>query len=140
MAIVKCAWCRKNYPQNLKGGKVSLCCTKECETRLEAKLQKEEKREMSFKNSPRVNGGTDGPGKVRRYVHAPISIDHFGIHASISEHGRVTISKVARTVGEEIEYDEVEVPASLINKLSLLLHATRSVVFVDPDEAQGEGL
>jgi len=60
-----------------------------------------------------------------RYVHQPLSNDHFGIHYSIKENGRVNLKGIPDSGGE---YDEVEIPAALIFKLATLLKETRTMV------------
>src|SRR6266545_811755 len=93
---------------------------------------------MAFRNIPELKDET-GEGKVKRYVHQPLTIEHYGLHAKIQENGRVVISSAGVPVkgGTEgdFEYDEVEVPASLIFKLATLLKATRTIKFVSVSEA-----
>lgn len=69
-----------------------------------------------FQNTPRTN--------FKRYEHQPLTIDHNGIHAKIQENGKVIITGLHDA---NDEYDEVEVPASLIFKLARLLRDTRVV-------------
>jgi hypothetical protein len=93
---------------------------------------------MAFRNAPDLKG-EDNEGKVKRYVHQPLTIEHYGIHAKIQENGRVLISSQPQAVAgskDEVEYDEVEIPASLVFKLATLLKATRTVKFVSVTEAQ----
>lgn len=90
---------------------------------------------MAFQNRPQLHD-ENGENKIRRFVHSPITIEHFGINASITSNGHVVISKVARVVGEDVEYDEVEIPASLVFKLASLLKATRKIEFVDIAQTQ----
>ena len=61
--------------------------------------------------------------EIKRYVHQPLTIDHYGIRAMIKENGHVIIT--TNVNGEE--YDEVEIPASLVFKLANALKMTRSV-------------
>ena len=97
---------------------------------------------MAFRNEPQFRDVDSGENQIRRYVHQPISIDHYGIHASILSNGKIIIQKVARVQGEEVEYDEVEIPASLVFKLASLLKATRKTEYVSvsprADEARNE--
>lgn len=90
----------------------------------------------TFRNSPELKD-ENNEGKVKRYVHQPLTIDHYGTHAKIMENGRVLISSVGTQIGtsDEYEYDEVEIPASLIFKLATLLKATRTVKYVSVSEA-----
>jgi len=89
-----------------------------------------------FRNNPDLKD-ENNEGKVKRYVHQPLTIDHYGIHARIQENGKVIISSASVPTGEndEYEFDEVEVPASLIFKLATLLKATRTIKFVSVSEA-----
>ena len=74
----------------------------------------------------------DGQTAMKRYVHQPLTIDHHGIRASIKESGKVVIQSAGKPVPgtDEMEYDEVEIPASLVFKLATLLKDTRSEVIV----------
>jgi hypothetical protein len=85
-----------------------------------------------FHNNPEVKSESN-EGMVKRYVHQPLTIDHYGIHAKIQENGRVLITS---TINSEGEYDEVEIPASLVFKLATLLKATRTIKFVSVAEAK----
>lgn len=92
---------------------------------------------MAHFNAPRMND-ENNVGKVRRWVHQKLSIEHFGIHASIHENGKVSISKVSdeQPDKDEVQYDELEVPASLIFKLASLLKDTRSLQYVSLSEVK----
>ena len=86
-----------------------------------------------FRNNPTMTG-EEGQNMVKRYSHQPLTIEHYGIHAKIQENGKVVISSAGVKNEEGVfEYDEVEIPASLIFKLATLLKATRSVKFVGID-------
>lgn len=71
----------------------------------------------------------DGSGNnlIRRYVHQPLTIDHFDVHCQIQTNGKIKLTKPVK--GSD-EYDEIEVSASLIFKLAGLLKATRKVEHV----------
>lgn len=84
---------------------------------------------MPFVNKPQMQD-EHGENTIRRYIHQPITIEHFGIHAAIKENGKVMITKVGKVVGEEVEYDEIEIPASLVFKLASLLKATRKIEYI----------
>jgi hypothetical protein len=89
----------------------------------------------TFHNNPSLKD-ENNEGKVKRYVHQPLTIEHYGIHAKIQENGRVVISGTPEKGKDgEMEYDEVEIPASLIFKLATLLKATRTIKFVSVTEA-----
>ena len=92
---------------------------------------------MAFRNSPSVTS-ENNDGMVKRYVHQPLTIEHYGIHAKIQENGRVLISSAGTPVKgtDEMEYDEVEIPASLVFKLANLLKDTRMVKYVTMVEAK----
>lgn len=66
--------------------------------------------------------------KIKRWIHSPLTVEHNGINASIKEDGKVVLNKSVE--GTE-EFDEIEVPASLIFKLAQLLKATRKVKYVN---------
>ena len=70
---------------------------------------------------------TEHTGQIKRYVHQPLRVTHYGITASIQENGTIVLSN--HTNGNE-EYDEIEIPASLVFRLATLLKATRSITFV----------
>lgn len=82
--------------------------------------------------------GENNEGKVKRYTHQPLTVEHYGIHAAIQENGKVKITFAPTPIKgtDEFEFDEVEIPASLIFKLFTLLKATRSVKFVSVGEAK----
>ncbi len=83
-------------------------------------------------NQPKMDESLVNAGKIKRYVHQPLTIEHYGIQASIKPAGRVilrAVDKVASTK-EEIVYDEIDIPASLVFKLASLLKATRNVEYI----------
>ena len=86
-----------------------------------------------FKNQPRI----EGENKLRRYVHQPITIEHQGMQAEIRTNGRIKLTSVPKPSGDGmVEYDEIEIPASLVFKLSSLLRATRKIEFVAVTEVK----
>jgi hypothetical protein len=92
---------------------------------------------MGFSNTSHIDENSDG--KVRRYVHSPLKIDHYGTSASIQANGRIILSKVAGKAQDgTIEYDELEIPASLVFKLASLLKATRKIEYVGLSEVKPE--
>lgn len=85
-----------------------------------------------FHNNPTLTN-RENEGMVKRYKHQPLTFDHYGIKVAIKENGKVTISSRPVPVAgspDEVEYDEVEVPASLVFKLAMLLSTTRTIEFV----------
>lgn len=89
-------------------------------------------------NTPQLRNENQ-EGMVKRYVHQPLTNEHYGIKFSIKENGKVSICSVPTLVPgtkDDYEYDEVEVPASLIFKIATLLKATRTVKFVPVGEAK----
>jgi hypothetical protein len=88
-----------------------------------------------FHNNPGIRD-EQGTGQIKRYIHQPLTGDHYGIHYSIQENGKVLISSGGTKVGDDIEYDEIEVPASLVFKLAMLLKATRTIKFVSVSEVK----
>lgn len=89
-----------------------------------------------FRNNPKLES-SNAEGTVKRYVHQPLTVEHYGIHAKIQESGKVLISSAGTAVKgtDEFVYDEVEIPASLVFKLATLLKATRTIQFVPVVEA-----
>lgn len=90
---------------------------------------------------------TDKSGNILlpRHSHKPLTFEHQGIQCAIKESGRVLIkSRPIPIQGtDEVEYDEVEVPASVIFKIREKLNETRTttyvrVVEVSEDEIQKE--
>lgn len=105
-------------------------------TKADAELVNRNERRFTmsvFRNQPVVRD-ENGEQKIKRYVHSPLTVEHNGINASITENGRVILSKVVSVKGDEVELDEVEIPASLVFKLASLLKATRKVKFVTISE------
>lgn len=91
---------------------------------------------QQFSNNPELVG-ENNDGKIKRYVHQPLTVEHYGIHAKIQENGKILITGVpVKTQSGEFEYDEVEIPASLVFKLATLLKATRSVQFVNVGDSK----
>ena len=90
---------------------------------------------MTYRNEPKIID-EHGNVKVIHHVHQPLTIDHFGIHAKIQENGWVVISKVAddQPVEGQIDYDEINIPASLIFKLATLLKDTRTTTYITKEE------
>jgi hypothetical protein len=91
-----------------------------------------------FRNSPTLTD-SNKEGMVKRYVHQPLTVEHYGIHAKIQENGRVLITSAGTPIAggdkNDYEYEEVEIPASLVFKLATLLKATRTIKFVSVAEA-----
>jgi len=85
----------------------------------------------TFSNNP-VFKNESNDGMVKRYSHQPLTLEHNGIHVTIKENGRVKIVSEGREIPgtDDIEYDEVEIPASLIFKISSALRMTRTVKFI----------
>jgi hypothetical protein len=85
---------------------------------------------MAFKNSPRIVT-VGGKRMMEVYKHQPLTFDHFDTHCQIQSNGRI---KLTKPVDGSEEYDEIEIPASLVFKLVGLLKDTRSVEFVEVNE------
>jgi hypothetical protein len=91
---------------------------------------------MPYKNSPHMTD-ENNEGKVKRYVHQPLTFDHYGIRCTIKENGRIVITGLpVKASNGEMEYDEVDVPASLIFQLVTMLRATRTTQYVSESEAK----
>lgn len=71
--------------------------------------------------------------QVKRYVHQPLTFEHNGTQVTIKENGRVILKAVSKdeSTDNEIVYDEIDVPASLIFKVASALRVTRNVQFID---------
>lgn len=91
---------------------------------------------MAFQNQPQMKD-SHGNNKIRRYVHQPLTFDHFDTHCQIQSNGRIKLNKPVR--GSD-EYDEIEIPASLVFKLVTLLKATRKSEYVSVTEVPEEEL
>lgn len=92
---------------------------------------------MPFRNTAELKN-ENNEGMVKRYVHQPLTIEHYGVHAKIQPNGRVVISSAgvpSKDNPDVLEYDEVEIPASLVFKLATLLKATRTIKMVSVSEA-----
>ena len=84
---------------------------------------------MTFKNQPAMTNNVESV--IKRYSHQNLTLEHNGIHVKIQETGKVTISsKAEQNIEGEMEWDEVEVPASLIFKIARILQDTRRVDYV----------
>jgi len=81
----------------------------------------------AFKNSPRIVT-IAGKRMMEIYTHQPLTFDHFDTHCQIQSNGKI---KLTKPVKDSDEYDEIEIPASLVFKLVGLLKDTRSVEFVE---------
>lgn len=89
-----------------------------------------------FQNNPLFRN-VDGKVQKGAYVHQPLTFEHYGTHVKIQENGRVRItSEPVRGADGELEYDEVEIPASLVFKLATMLKTTRTIQFKDVEEPQ----
>lgn len=91
---------------------------------------------MAFRNGPEMKD-ENNEGKVKRYVHQPLTTEHYGIQTQITENGKVIISSSGTKVAgsDDIEFDQVTIPASLVFKLATLLKATRTIKYVTLAEA-----
>ena len=92
----------------------------------------------AFRNEPNFYDG-----KVRHFVHQPLTVEHHGVNLTIKENGQVVLSKVVGPDPEnkdEVLVDEIQVPASLIFKVASLLRDTRKVTYVTPEEATKLGI
>jgi len=72
-------------------------------------------------------------GKYRRFVHSPTKVTEKKHEIEITEEGRVIITENQ----SDDEYDEVNVPASLIYKIVNLLESTRTTKLVDKEAKNG---
>lgn len=77
------------------------------------------------------------PGnQIKRYVHQPLTFDHFGVKVQIKENGRVILTAVDKesSTPDEVVFDEIDIPASLIFKVAQALKVTRNVEYVAVEE------
>jgi len=81
---------------------------------------------MSFRDRPFIREDR------RVYEHDEIEIEYRGIHAKIKKDGKVVLRKDVE--GSEEEFDEIEVPANLIFRLSTLLNNTKKIKYEPYDE------
>jgi hypothetical protein len=87
---------------------------------------------MSFKNNPRMTN-EQGQEVKTIFRHQPLTFDHYGIQCSIKENGKITIRSLPIPVPgskDEVEFDEVTIPASLVFKLVTAIQMTRKVTQV----------
>jgi len=92
-----------------------------------------------FRNQPQLRD-ENNEQKIKRYVHSPLTVEHNGINASITENGKVILAKVVKQHDNgDVEFDEIEIPASLVFKLASLLKATRKIKYLSIGELQKEG-
>jgi hypothetical protein len=87
---------------------------------------------MTFHNNPGLKG-ENGMFQKKVYTHQRLVGDHYGIHYVIQENGHIVLTNAG---GEGEEYDEIEVPASLIFKLAGALKLTRSEEYVNVAEVK----
>jgi len=91
----------------------------------------------NFTNNPNMNKG--GESSIKRFVHQPLTVNHGGFKFSIQANGKTVISGPSKpdkdNPGEYI-FDEIEVPASLIFKISQALQMTREVKFLTMSEVK----
>lgn len=92
-----------------------------------------------FMNVPTLKN-EDGNQTIKRYKHSEITINHNGTNAKINQNGTVTFNRVVKVDREknEVEYDEITLPASLIFKVAGLLKATRTVEYLEVKPVQSE--
>lgn len=90
---------------------------------------------MAF-NTPR-HTDAKGNNQIRRWKHQELQIDHYDIHVHIQTNGK---TKFIRPVRGSDEYDEIELPASLIFKVAELLKITRKPEYVSVTEVPKEEL
>lgn len=65
--------------------------------------------------------------RYRHYVHSPFRLEHQGVIVEVDENGKIVLQKN----NSDDSYDEIVCSASLINRVSRMLLATRKVVYRD---------
>lgn len=68
--------------------------------------------------------------KTRRFVHDPFNLQMEKLEIKCDKDGRVTLTENH----DDDEYDEINVPASLIFKIAMMLEMTRSLVYIDKEK------
>lgn len=77
--------------------------------------------------------------KFKRYTHSPFNLEYRDIKASCDSDGKITLTREHNITGtDEIEVDEIVIPASLVYKLSSMLRATKKVTYTDEPYKEGE--
>ena len=93
---------------------------------------------MAFHNNPSVTN-EQGQEVKKIYRHQPLTFDHYGIQCSIKENGKITLRSLPTPIPgtkDEVEYDEVTIPASLVFKLVSAIQMTRTVTHVPVNEVK----
>ncbi len=90
----------------------------------------------TFRNNPELKDDNND-GKILRWIHQPLTFEHAGIHVRIKENGHLLISSPGTAIkgSDELEYDEVEIPASLVFKMATSLQLTRTPKYMTSAEA-----
>lgn len=84
---------------------------------------------MAFQNRAQMKD-SKGNSQIRRWRHQELHIDHYDIHVHIYGGDKSGKVKFTRPVRGSDEYDEIELPVSLLYKVSDLLKLTRSSDYV----------
>ncbi len=75
--------------------------------------------------------------KYRHYVHSAFTLDHQGVKVEVDENGKIRLAQDHA----DGTFDEISCSASLINRISRMLMATRKVVWKDePFKGEDEDL
>lgn len=75
------------------------------------------------------------PDKTIQYIHNPTQSDFGkGITCKITRNGKVTITVAIN----DDSFDEVEVPASVVYKIAIMLDASRTTKLIDKEDLQKE--
>jgi len=85
----------------------------------------------NFHNTKFRNQNTQGQHeqvrKYKHYVHSPFTLKYNGVEVSVDENGKIVLTQ-EHTDGT---YDEIMSSAGLINRIYMMLEATRKVVWRD---------
>jgi hypothetical protein len=94
---------------------------------------------MTFHNNPDLRN-EQGQEVKKVFRHQPLTFDHYGIQCSIKENGKITLRSVPTPVAgtNEVEYDEVTIPASLVFKLVQAIQMTRKIEHVAVNEIKSD--
>jgi len=96
---------------------------------------------MKF-NKPQMKNSA-GQVLIPMYKHQKLAIDYNGFHIQIEENGKVKVTSPGiplKDGTDEMEFDEITVPASVVFKIATLLSDTREVTYVTKEEMESAQL
>lgn len=76
-----------------------------------------------------------GKRKYRHWIHSPFTIDHAGVKVAVDKNGKMVFTQDH----PDGTFDEIQTSESLINRLIIMLQATRKAIYKDePFVEEGE--